>query len=320
MWLPFDRCVFDRCVASGFSRKAAAGLVSLGLMSSACSPATMGMNRMAAALSDTAAAYGRDDDPELVRTGAPATLKMVEMMLDANPEHAGLLLTACSGFAQYAYAFLQVDSEILATSDARAAAALRERAVRMYSRARGYCVRELGTRRQPLREALEKDPKRVPSVLPAATKADVPALFWTAAALAGELSMVDNPLLRIGDLATVRALLTRALELDESWANGTIHEAMIAVEGLPALVGGSAVRAREHFQRAVALSEGHSAFAYVTLASSVSAPARDRAEFERTLKQAIAIDVTKRPELRLANLVAQKRARFLLANADRMLK
>jgi hypothetical protein len=30
--------------------------------------------------------------------------------------------------------------------------------------------------------------------------------------------------------------------------------------------------------------------------------------------------VTKRPELRLANLVAQRRARFLLGNADRILK
>lgn len=299
--------------------KAGAGLLAL-LISSACSPATMGMNRMAAALSDTAAAYGRDDDPELVRTGAPATLKMVEMMLDTNPEHAGLLLTACSGFAQYSYAFLQVDSELVANTDARGAAALRERAVRMYRRARGYCVRELGTRRPPLRAALEREHARVASLLTSTTKADVPALFWTAASWAGELSTIDNPLLRIGEIATVRALFTRALELDESWGGGTIHEAMIAVEGLPALVGGSPVRAREHFQRAVALSGGHSAFAYVTLASSVSAPARDRAEFERSLKQALAIDVTKKPELRLANLVAQKRARFLLANTDRMLK
>jgi hypothetical protein len=190
----------------------------------------------------------------------------------------------------------------------------------MYRRARGYCVRELGTRRPPLREALEKDPSRLPSLLSAATKADVPALFWAAAAWAGELSMVDNPLLRIGEVATVRALFTRALELDESWGSGSIHEAMIAVEGLPAIVGGSPVRARDHFKRAVELSGGHSAFAYVTLASSVSAPAKDRAEYERSLKQALAVDVTKKPELRLANLVAQKRARFLLANAERLLK
>ena len=116
-------------------------------------------------------------------------------------------------------------------------------------------------------------PVNVSACCVASAKADVPALFWTAAAWAGELSMVDNPLLRIGEVATVRALFTRALELDESWGSGTIHEAMIAVEGLPALVGGSPVRAREHFKRAVELSGGHSAFAYVTLASSVSAPA-----------------------------------------------
>jgi hypothetical protein len=280
----------------------------------------MGMNRMAAALSDTAAAYARDDDPEFVRTGAPATLKMVEMMLDTHPEHAGLLITACSGFTQYAYAFLQVDSEILTPSDARAAAALRERAVRMYSRARGYCVRELGTRHRELRSALEKDPSRIEALLSNATKADVPALFWAAAAWAGELSMLDNPLLRIGEIATVRTLLTRALALDESWGLGTIHEAMIAVEGLPAVVGGSPQRAREHFDRAVAISGGQSAFAYVTMASSVSAVERNRPEFERMLEQALAVDVTKRPELRLANLVAQKRARFLLANAQRLTK
>ena len=275
---------------------------------------------MAAALSDTAASYARDDDPEFVRAGAPATLKMVEMMLDTHPDHAGLLLTACSGFAQYAYAFLQVDAEISAPADARGAAALRDRALRMYGRARGYCTRELGTRHRALREALEKEPSRAVALLSETSRNDVPALFWAAAAWAGELSMLDNPLPRLGELATIRALLTRALTLDEGWGSGTIHEAMIAVEGLPAVVGGSRRRAREHFERAVALAGGQSAFAYVTLASSVSAPEKNRAEFERLLKQALAVDVTKRPDLRLANLVAQKRARFLLANAERLTK
>ena len=158
------------------------------------------------------------------------------------------------------------------------------------------------------------------SLLPSATKADVPALFWTAASWAGELSMIDNPLLRIGEIATVRALFTRALELDESWGGGTIARSDDCGGRIAGARGGSPAPAREHFERAVALSGGHSAFAYVTLASSVSAPARNRAEFERSLKQALAIDATKKPELRLANLVAQKRARSLLANADRMLK
>ena len=64
-------------------------LIAVLAATAACSPATMGMNRMAAALSATADAYARDDDPEFVRTGAPATLKMVEMMLDSQPSHPG---------------------------------------------------------------------------------------------------------------------------------------------------------------------------------------------------------------------------------------
>lgn len=295
-------------------------LIAVLAATAACSPATMGMNRMAAALSATADAYAKDDDPELVRTGAPATLKMVEMMLDSQPAHAGLLLTACSGFTQYAYAFLQIDSEIATPTNAAESAALRDRAIRMYGRARRYCTRELGTRHAPLRDALDREPARALSLLASTTRADVPALFWTAAAWAGELTLAPNQLLRVGEVAVVRALLTRALALDEAWSEGTIHEAMIAVEGLPALVGGSAARARQHFDRAVALTEGQSAFAYVTLATSVAAPARNRGEFEKVLKQALAVDVSKRPQIRLANLIAQRRARFLLANADRYLK
>lgn len=268
---------------------------------------------MADALSATASAFGRDDDPEFVRIGAPSTLKMVEMMLDDQPAHPGLLLTACSGYTQYAYAFLQVESEIAAPSDASAAAELRRRAARMYERARGYCVRALAAKLPQVRDTLMKDAK---GAVAGATKADVPILYWTAAALGGVIATSANPVLRLGEMAATRALLVRAEELDEAWEAGAIHEALIVVDGtIPPMLGGSVERARKHFDRAVELSQGQSAFAYVSLASSVAWPAGDRAEFERLLKQAIAIDVTKRPAIRLANLIAQKRARFLLSQA-----
>jgi predicted anti-sigma-YlaC factor YlaD len=66
----------------------------------------------------------------------------------------------------------------------------------------------------------------------------------------------------------------------------------------------------------VALTHGLSAGPYVTYAASIAAPAEDRAEFERLLNAALAIDVNKKPEWRLANLIAQKRARDLLARID----
>lgn len=269
---------------------------------------------MADALSSTATAFSRDEDPEFVRLAAPSTLKMVEMLLDDAPAHAGLLMTACSGFTQYGYAFLQVDAEMREPADSAGAREIKQRAAAMYVRARGYCGRVLDVTHPGLGDALPRDPA---PLLKAATRADVPALYWTAAAWGGELSLADNPLLRLGEVAAVRLLLTRALELDEAWERGAIHESFIALDGLPVLLGGNATRARAHFDRALALSTGQSAFAYVALAEGVSQRAGDRAEFERLLRAAIAIRESP-PTLRLANRIAQKRAAFLLSRVNRL--
>jgi predicted anti-sigma-YlaC factor YlaD len=281
-----------------------------------CSPKKMGVSRMADALSSTASAFTRDNDPEFVRQAAPSTLKMVEMMLEESPTHAGLLMTACSGFTQYAYAFLQSDADV-ADPSTQNARDLKTRGAAMYDRARGYCFRALEVRHPGAAKALQGDPK---AVLASMSVPDVPALYWTGVAWGGGLLLSTNPLPRIGELMTVRALLTRALQLDDAWEGGTIHEAMIALESLPALLGGSAARARDHFTRAVALSNGESAFAYVALATGVAQPAKDRSEFERLLRSALAIDVSKRPSIRLANLIAQKRARYLLSQVDKLFK
>jgi hypothetical protein len=281
----------------------------------ACSPKKLGINRMADALTSTASAFSRDDDPEFVRLAAPSTLKMVEMLLDEQPSHAGLLMTACSGFTQYAYGFLQLDAERAAVSDPASAAELRGRAARMYERARGYCLRVLELRHPGFAAALNRNTQ---AALGQTVRSDVPALFWMGVASGGSLSLAENQLRRIGELVLVRATLLRALELDETWEHGAIHEVTIALDGLSPFLGGSAARARQHFERAVTLSNGTSAFAYVTLASSVAQPARDRAEFERLLRAALAIDVSREPSLRVANLLAQRRARFLLSQVNRL--
>lgn len=280
-----------------------------------CALHRMGFERMAAAISGTASAFATDNDPEFVRAGAPSTLKMVEMLLDQEPRHPGLLLTACSGFTQYAYAFLQVDAEILEPSNPEAARDAQARGRQMYERARGYCQRAVDLSVPGLGAELAAGKT---DLLNRAEMRDVRAMYWLAAAWGGSLALAPNPLFRIGEVGTLRALLRRALELNPSWERGAIHELMIALEGLPALAGGSPARAKSHFDQAVALSGGQSAFAYVTMATSVAQPAKDRAEFERLLKAALAVDVNTQPALRLANLIAQKRAKFLLSRTPQL--
>ena len=275
----------------------------------ACSPKQMALNRMASALANSSSVYERDNDPEFVRLAAPSTLKTIEMLLSQSPDHPQLLLTACSGFTQYSYGFLHVESELKA-KDAAAAADLRSRASRMYQRARGYCLHGLEVRRPRLTvEAIARDPE---GALKQTTEDDVPWLYWTAAAWGADLSLAPNPLLRATELRSVRALLGRAKALDETWQKGAIYEALIAFDGLPALVGGSPAAARADFDRAIALSEGKSVFAYVAFAATVTDPAEKR----RLLESAVAIDTATITTRRLTNLIAQRYARALLA-ADR---
>jgi len=57
---------------------------------------------------------------------------------------------------------------------------------------------------------------------------------------------------------------------------------------------------------------------YVTFAESVSIAERNRKEFEQLLQRALKLDTAARPEWRLANVVMQRRARWLLARTDKL--
>ena len=81
-------------------------------------------------------------------------------------------------------------------------------------------------------------------------------------------------------------------------------------------MGGSYERAREHFARAVELSEGFDAGPYVALATGVAVAEENREEFRELLETALAIDLEEAPENRLLNTIAQRRARGLLDHID----
>ncbi|NUR56359.1 MAG: hypothetical protein HOQ29_18100 [Acidobacteria bacterium] len=288
------------------SRGSLAVVVAL-VLASGCSLRQAGINRMAAALAASSSVYDADNDPEFVRAAAPSTLKTIEMLLSQAPQHEGLLLTACSGFTQYSYGFLHVESAIQRTN-ASGARELRQRAGRMYQRARGYCLRGLAVRHPEI----TADALRGGSdVLSRTTSRDVPFLYWAAASWGADLSLADDQVKRIGELTAIRALLTRARTLDETWDHGAIHEALIAVDGLPPLVGGSRAAARADFDRAVALSQGRSVFAYLAFALTLP----EGSERTAMLERAAAIDVQQSPSRRLTNLIAQRYAKALLGAA-----
>ena len=286
-----------------------------GVISSACSIKRMAIGSLADTLSATGDVFASDEDPEFVRDAVPFALKTMESLLVEVPRHRPLLLAACEGFTQYAYAFIQVDAEILESDDYEAAVELRARARQMYLRARDYCLRSLEVEHPGLRARLVAAPG---DTLKEMEEAEIDVLYWTGASWGGAIALgLDQPAL-VADLPVVRALMDWVLEIDEGFGDGAIHEVLVVLESVPEAMGGSTERARRHFERAIELSRGRSAGPYVSLATSVSVKNQDRDEFTRLLEQALAIDPNETPRLRLANLIAQKRARHLLATVDEL--
>lgn len=280
-----------------------------------CSPRKMAVNAVAGALAGGTSVFAQDDDLELVGEALPFALKTIEALLEEAPENRDLLLSACSGFTQYAYAFVEAEAFFVEPEDFRRARELRERAMKLYLRARDYCLRGLTTEHPGIREALVRRPEEAAASL---GRDDLELAYWTAAAWGAAISLgQDRPELT-ADLPAVKSLLERALVLDESFGDGALQEAMISLAALPEALGGSEEKARKHFQRAVELSGGRSAGPYVTLARTVSVANQDRAEFERLLGSALEIDVDLEVsrDHRLANVLAQRQAQELLRRAD----
>jgi predicted anti-sigma-YlaC factor YlaD len=269
------------------------------------------INQAADALAASGSTFASDDDPELIKAAAPFSLKLMESLLAESPRHPALLAAAASGFTQYAYAFVQEEADVAEPNDLAAAEALRTRARRLYLRAKGYGLRGLEVKHPGFEAALLANPRPTAANV---TKADVPLLYWTAAAWASAISLSkDNPEI-VGQIPAMEALIDRALELDETYAQGAIHSFLISYEmSRPGAPGDPAARARKHFERAVELSQGSDASPYVALAEAVTIQTQNLKEFESLLARALAINPDARPESRLVNTVMQKRARWLLS-------
>jgi len=267
-------------------------------------------------IADSGTTYLRDDDPELVAAAAPFGLKLFEGLLETSPQNESLLLSAASGFTEYSFAFVQCEADYVEAKDLTRATELRERAKRLYRRARAYGLRGLEVRHRGFQERLRVD---TASALTGMETRDVPLLYWTAVAWGAEVSLSKGDAELTADQGLVEALARRALALEEAFNAGAIHDFFIAWEGgRPPSAGGSPQRAREHLDRALVLSRGQRATPLVSFAQSVLVASQDRAAFEAMLKKALEIDPDHDPRFRLENLTAQKRARWLLSRTSEL--
>ena len=287
-------------------------VLALAASTSGCSVRRYAINKIGDAIASGGSTYESDDDIQLVGEALPFGLKLIESLLAESPNHQGLLMAACQGFTTYSYVYVQRDADRIADDDIDAANAIRARALRLYLRAHRYGMRGLEVAHRGIGEQLQSNPSAAAAVL---KKKDVPTVYWTAAALGSAISLGRNDAALLARLPEVQALLDRALELDEGWQNGALHEfEVIFASSRPG--GADYTEIQKHFDRAQQLSGGKHAALYVAFAEAVSVPKQDAAQFRSMLEKALAINPDEQQDIRLVNLIAQERAKQLLNHID----
>ena len=290
-------------------KRLAAILLLLGLCG--CSLKARAVDTLAEVLGEAESVYLSDEDPELIAAALPFNLKTLETLLVSSPEHAGLLLAATKSFILYAYSFVEPEGRSYEYTEFDRAEAVRHRAARLYRRAYDYGIRGLSLDHPGIEDRLRKDPDRTVAEL---DLPDVPLVVWTAAALGGAISASKDDPEFTADIAVVGSLLSRALALEPDYDYGTIYEFLFVYE--TSRVGGSIETAREHYEHALVLGPAKLPSLWLSWAENVSVTEQNRAEFMELADKVLAFDVELYPKNRLLNVLAKRRASWLIQNVD----
>lgn len=285
-------------------------------MGTGCSFKRLAVNMVGDVLATGGSSYERDDDIVLVGEALPFSLKLIESLLAESPRHKGLLLGASRGFLLYSYGFVHFDAEQAESEDFARAQALRDRAHRLYLRAHAYAMRAIEVDFPDFKNELFRDPEHAVQHLGGQRGVEaVPMLYWAAASLGLAISVAKDDASMLARIPEVEAMLLRALELDADWGRGALHEFMVTwAAARPGRTDDALIQM--YYRRALELSGGTRASLFVALAEAQAVPAQDRARFIRLLDRALDVDPDAEPEQRLLNLIAQRRARWLLTRAD----
>lgn len=257
---------------------------------------TSATNRMTDNLS---AAILNQDDPQTVKDGAPAYLLLIDSLIEGEPDNADMLLAGSRLYGAYASVFVDESG----------------RARRLTARSRAYAERAVCIRHKALCAALTAPYDRFQASLQSTDRYDVPVLHGLATAWAGWIQAHSDDWQAVADLPKVEALFERVVELDEGHDGGRAHLYLgVLNTQLPPALGGEPEVARAHFERAIELSEGRDLMTKVLFARHYARLVFDRPLHDRLLQEVIDAE-PRAPRLTLTNILAQRDARRLLADA-----
>ena len=271
-------------------------LLSILLLASGC--ASMMSSVTSGLADDLADTILNSQDVETVKEGIPAYLLMIDSFLRSSPENSNLLLAASN---------LNGAFSVFTTG---------ERSALLTNKSLAYAMRAACLDIKSLCGFQDLNFKSYQLVVDQLEVTDVPLAFSVGVAWAGWIQAHSDDWNAIAQLAKVKYLMAKVLELNELYDNGGPHLYMGGLETLlPASMGGKPEKGRKHFERAIELSDGKFLMAKVVFAEQYAKLTFNKELHDQLLKEVLAADPVSEG-MTLTNTVAQQRARVLLADSD----
>ncbi len=282
-----------------------------------CDMAKIAVNTTSKVLDRGKYAVKQEPDYDLAARAIPGSLKTVESFHMVDPENTRLTHILAEGFCQYGSGFIEDEWErAVLAKDFEEAEYQSGRASKAFMRCMGYSLHILGKKWQTaILGSVEDVQKRVKKT----GFGQRDALLWAGVGLAGTINHnKDNPAM-VAQVAKVKLIIERVIELDtknkqkDKNKAGFAHivRAMLHLS-LPKALGGDPEAGKAEFETAMQITENKFLLAKVLLARKYAVATQDKELFRKTLIEVLQTDPAIWPAQRLANEIAHRRAKRYL--------
>ncbi len=240
------------------------------------------------------------DDPELVRDGAPAYLLMLDSFVEGAPENVSMLSAAAELYSAYGVIF--VDDPV--------------RARKLTKRGRSYGQRALCATDANACDIWDLNYEDFVSRLQLLNGKDVEALYTFGVSWIAYIQAHGDDWSALASLPQTLAILLRVQEIDSSYEQANVEHFLAVLNTIrPPALGGDFEAGLAHYERALKVSGGHNLSIKVDYARYYARTLYDRELHDRLLNEVLVADPVQKGHT-LFNTLAQDEAQALLESAD----
>ena len=240
------------------------------------------------------------DDPETAKAALPTFMVLIDGMIRDNPGDPDLLASGATLYASFGAIF--VDDE--------------QRASRLTARARNYALEAMCASYAPSCDWPDATYDEFVATLNGIGTRQGDYLYTYGVASLAFLRAHSSDWNSLAELPQVEALFDRYMDISGDAVNSAVYTYMgILLTLRPPALGGEPERAREYFEKAIELTDGHDLGAKVEYARGYAKLLYERELHDRLLNEVLAADPY-HDGFTLGHVLAKRQAKMLLAEAD----